>query len=374
MINFDNSATTFPKPRSVKAAAALALERYGGNPGRSGHSLSLKAAEAVFAARKNIAEMFSAEPENVIFTLNCTHALNLAIKGIVKPSDHVIISSFEHNSVARPVYAMSKTGVRFSIAEVFPEDKLTVESFRSLIRPETKAIICTAGSNVTGKILPFREIAKLASENNLCFIVDGAQACGVIPISLSDGINVLCTAGHKALYGPTGTGLLITDGKYPISPIIQGGTGSTSVELEQPSFLPDALESGTVNTAGIIALNAGISYVKRLTVERIYNYETALCRRFISGIAPLTNVVIYRENGAKYLPIVLFNIKGIPSNETASRLSDMGFALRGGLHCSGLAHKSIGTLPDGGVRFAPSTLNKPEEVDSLINAVRKLAK
>lgn len=374
MINFDNSATTFPKPRSVKAAAALALERYGGNPGRSGHSLSLKAAEAVFAARKNIAEMFSAEPENVIFTLNCTHALNLAIKGIVKPSDHVIISSFEHNSVARPVYAMSKTGVRFSIAEVFPEDKLTIQSFRALIRPETKAIICTAGSNVTGQILPVREIAEIAAENNLCFIVDGAQACGVIPIGLSDGINVLCTAGHKALYGPTGTGLLITDGKYPISPIIQGGTGSTSVELEQPTFLPDALESGTVNTAGIIALNAGVSYVKRLTPERIYRYESELCRRFISGIAPLTNVIIYRENGANYLPIVLFNIKGMPSNETASKLSDMGFALRGGLHCSGLAHKSIGTLPDGGVRFAPSTLNKPEEVDALIHAVRKLAK
>lgn len=374
MINFDNSATTFPKPRSVKAAAALALERYGGNPGRSGHSLSLKAAEAVFAARKNIAEMFSAEPENVIFTLNCTHALNLAIKGIVKPSDHVIISSFEHNSVARPVYAMSKTGVKYSIAEVFPEDKLTVQSFRTLIRPETKAIICTAGSNVTGQILPFREIAEIAAENNLCFIVDGAQACGVIPISLSDGINVLCTAGHKALYGPTGTGLLITDGKFPISPIIQGGTGSTSVELEQPAFLPDALESGTVNTAGIIALNAGVSYVKRLTPERIYRYESELCNRFISGIAPITNVIIYRENGANYLPIVLFNIKGMPSNETASKLSDMGFALRGGLHCSGLAHKSIGTLPDGGVRFAPSTLNKPEEVDGLIHAVRRIAK
>ena len=374
MINFDNSATTFPKPRSVKAAAAVALERYGGNPGRSGHSLSLKAAEAVFAARKNIAEMFSAEPENVIFTLNCTHALNLAIKGIVKPSNHVIISSFEHNSVARPVYAMSKTGVKFSIAEVFPEDRLTIESFRSLIRPETKAIICTAGSNVTGQILPFREIAKIAAENNLCFIVDGAQACGVIPISLSDGINVLCTAGHKALYGPTGTGLLITDGKFPISPIIQGGTGSTSVELEQPAFLPDALESGTVNTAGIIALSAGVSYVKKLTPERIYRYESELCRRFISGIAPLPNVIIYRENGASYLPIVLFNIKGIPSNEAASRLSDMGYALRGGLHCSGLAHKSIGTLPDGGVRFAPSTLNKPEEVDGLIHAVKKLAK
>lgn len=373
MINFDNSATTFPKPRSVKAASAAALEKYGGNPGRGGHAISLASANAVFRARENIADFFGASPENVVFTLNCTHALNLAIKGVLKPGDHVIISSFEHNSSARPVHALSKSGVKYSIAEVFPESALTVESFRSLIRPDTKAIICTIGSNVTGQIMPFLELGMLAEKHGLCFIADGAQACGIIPVKLSDGINILCTAGHKALYGPTGTGLLISDGKFPITPIMEGGTGSASIELEQPDFLPDSLESGTVNTAGIIALNAGVDFVRKLTLKKIFTHETALCRQFISGISDLDSVIIYRERNANYLPIVLFNIKGMPSDETASALSDMGFALRGGLHCSGLAHKSLGTLPNGGVRFAPSVMNSSSEVAKLVSAVRKLA-
>ena len=373
MINFDNSATTFPKPRSVKAASATALEKYGGNPGRGGHAISLASANAVFRARENIADFFGASPENVVFTLNCTHALNLAIKGVLKPGDHVIISSFEHNSSARPVHALSKSGVKYSIAEVFPESALTVESFRSLIRPDTKAIVCTIGSNVTGQIMPFLELGMLAEKHGLCFIADGAQACGVIPVKLSDGINILCTAGHKALYGPTGTGLLISDGKFPITPIMEGGTGSASIELEQPDFLPDSLESGTVNTAGIIALNAGVDFVRKLTLKKIFTHETALCRQFISGISDLDSVIIYRERNANYLPIVLFNIKGMPSDETASALNDMGFALRGGLHCSGLAHKSLGTLPNGGVRFAPSVMNSSSEVAKLVSAVRKLA-
>ncbi len=373
MINFDNSATTFPKPRSVKAASAAALEKYGGNPGRGGHAISLASANAVFRARENIADFFGASPENVVFTLNCTHALNLAIKGVLKPGDHVIISSFEHNSSARPVHALSRSGVKYSIAEVFPESALTVESFRSLIRPDTKAIVCTIGSNVTGQIMPFLELGMLAEKHGLCFIADGAQACGVIPVKLSDGINILCTAGHKALYGPTGTGLLISDGKFPITPIMEGGTGSASIELEQPDFLPDSLESGTVNTAGIIALNAGVDFVRKLTLKKIFTHETALCRQFISGISDLDSVIIYRERNANYLPIVLFNIKGMTSDETASALNDMGFALRGGLHCSGLAHKSLGTLPNGGVRFAPSVMNSSAEVAKLVSAVRKLA-
>lgn len=373
MINFDNSATTFPKPRSVKAASAAALEKYGGNPGRGGHAISLASANVVFRARENIADFFGASPENVVFTLNCTHALNLAIKGVLKPGDHVIISSFEHNSSARPVHALSRSGVKYSIAEVFPESALTVESFRSLIRPDTKAIVCTIGSNVTGQIMPFLELGMLAEKHGLCFIADGAQACGVIPVKLSDGINILCTAGHKALYGPTGTGLLISDGKFPITPIMEGGTGSASIELEQPDFLPDSLESGTVNTAGIIALNAGVDFVRKLTLKKIFTHETALCRQFISGISDLDSVIIYRERNANYLPIVLFNIKGMPSDETASALNDMGFALRGGLHCSGLAHKSLGTLPNGGVRFAPSVMNSSAEVAKLVSAVRKLA-
>ncbi len=375
MINFDNSATSFPKPAAVKKAVITALNRYGGNPGRSGHKLSIETAEAVYSARSAAADFFGAEPDNVIFTQNCTHALNMAIKGTATEGCHIIISSLEHNSVLRPVYALSKQRkCTYSIAEVSHDDSVTVENFRKLITPDTKIIACTLGSNVTGQILPYNRIAELCSNYGICFIADGAQACGVIPVKLSDGINILCTAGHKALYGPSGTGLLITDGKFPINPIMEGGTGSLSLEAEQPDFLPDGLESGTVNTSGAIALEAGIRFVQKLGTDRIYNHENALCKKFISAMKRSENVTVYRDDRIKnYLPVVSFNINGITANEAAAMLSDIGFALRGGLHCSGLAHTSIGTVPDGTVRFSPSVFNTEKEVDSLIWAIKKIS-
>ncbi|MCM1330805.1 MAG: aminotransferase class V-fold PLP-dependent enzyme [Ruminococcus sp.] len=375
MINFDNSATTFPKPDAVKKALLTAVERYGGNPGRSGHKISIDTAGAVYKARTSAADFFAAEPDNTVFAQNCTHALNMAIKGVAEKGCHIIISSLEHNAVARPVHALYKQGVcTYSIAEITPDDGRTLENFERLITPQTKIIACTLGSNVTGQILPFEEIGRLCRKNNICFIADGAQACGVIPVKLSDGINILCTAGHKALYGPAGTGLLITDGKYKISPIMEGGTGSLSMELDQPDFLPDALEAGTVNTCGAIALGAGIDFVKKLGTEKIYSHETELCRKFIYALKPVKNVTVYRDERVKnYLPVASFNIEGISANETAAILSDVGFALRGGLHCSGLAHASIGTVPDGTVRFSPSVFNTAGEVDALIYAVKKIA-
>lgn len=375
MINFDNSATTFPKPAAVKKSLLTAVTRYGGNPGRSGHKLSIDTAEAVYEARSAAADFFGAEPDNTVFAQNCTHALNMAIKGTAENGCHIIISSLEHNAVARPVHALFKQGVcTYSIAEVSCDDGRTVENFKKLITPQTKIIACTLGSNVTGQILPFTKIAELCRENGICFIADGAQACGVIPIKLSDGINILCTAGHKALYGPAGTGLLVTDGKYRISPIMEGGTGSLSMELDQPDFLPDGLESGTINTCGAIALGAGINFVKKLGIDKIYCHENKLCQKFISAIEPLKNITVYRDERVKnYLPVVSFNINGISANEAAGRLSDMGFALRGGLHCSGLAHTSIGTVPDGTVRFSPSVFNTESEVEALIYAVKTIA-
>ncbi|MGN0675976.1 MAG: aminotransferase class V-fold PLP-dependent enzyme [Oscillospiraceae bacterium] len=375
MINFDNSATSFPKPASVKKAVITALNRYGGNPGRSGHKLSIETAEAVYSARSAAADFFGAESDNVVFTQNCTHALNMAIKGAATDGCHIIISSLEHNSVLRPVHALSMQGkCTYSIAAVSHDDSVTVENFRKQINPNTKIIACTLGSNVTGQILPYNRIAELCSNNGICFIADGAQACGIIPIKLSDGINILCTAGHKALYGPSGTGLFITDGKFPIKPIMEGGTGSLSLEAEQPDFLPDELESGTVNTSGAIALGAGIRFVQKLGTDRIYSHENALCQKFISAMKKVKNVTVYRDDRVKnYLPVVSFNINGITANEMAAILSDMGFALRGGLHCSGLAHTSIGTVPDGTVRFSPSVFNTEKEVDSLISAIRKIA-
>ncbi len=375
MINFDNSATSFPKPAAVKRALLTALTRYGGNPGRSGHRLSMQTAEAVYSARTAAAEFFGAETENTVFTLNCTHALNMAIKGAARKGCHIIISSLEHNSVLRPVHALFRQGkCTYSIAKVSHDDRETVENFRKLMTPATKIIVCTLGSNVTGQIPPYAEIAELCQRRGICFIADGAQACGVIPLKLSEGINILCTAGHKSLYGPSGTGLLVTDGKFDISTLTEGGTGSLSMELEQPDFMPDKLESGTINTVGAIALGAGIDFVNRIGIDRIYAHETKLCKKLISALENMDGVTVYRDSRVKnYLPVVSFNIDFLTANETAARLSDMGFALRGGLHCSGLAHTSLGTVPDGTVRFSPSVFNTENETDALIYAVKKIS-
>lgn len=380
MIYFDNAATTYPKPESVRRAAAEAIVRYGGNPGRSGHKMSMDAAQAVYTVREKAGEMFGAPPENVIFTANCTESLNMAIKGLAERDlregrpFHVIISSLEHNSVFRPVHELTKRGLTYSIAEVTADDTVTVHNFESLVTPVTKAVICTLGSNVTGQLLPYERIGAMCRRKRICFVGDGAQVCGVIPVNLKrDNINILCMPGHKGLYGISGTGLLITDGKYPIYHILEGGTGSTSLEAEQTPFLPEGLESGTVNTVGIVTVGAGIDFIKRLGADKIHSRESELCRRFVSALENESRVRIYRRERCSYLPIVLFNVEGYSPEETAAYLSDSGFALRGGLHCSGLAHRSAGTLPEGGVRFSPSVFNTAAQTDMLADAVKKLA-
>lgn len=381
MIYFDNAATTYPKPESVRRAAAEAIVRYGGNPGRSGHKMSIAASEAVYSVREKAGKFFGAEPENVIFTANCTESLNMAIKGLAEQElregrpFHVIISSLEHNSVFRPVHELTKRGLSYSIAEVSADDTVTVNNFEALIKPHTKAVICTLGSNVTGQLLPYERIGAMCRRRHICFVGDGAQVCGVVPIDMKrDNINILCMPGHKGLYGISGTGLLITDGQYPIYHILEGGTGSTSLEAEQTPFLPEELESGTVNTVGIVTVGAGIDFIGKTGAERIHSRESALCDRLINELDGESRVRIYRRERCSYLPIVLFNVEGIAPEEAAAYLNDAGFALRGGLHCSGLAHRSIGTLPDGGVRFSPSVFNTPAQTHMLANAVKKLAR
>lgn len=372
MINFDNAATTYPKPLSVRRAVDDAIRKYGGNAGRGGHSLAMRTSEALYSARETVADFFGAVPENVVFTMNCTYALNMAIQGIMCDGGHIIISSMEHNSVARPVTALAmKKNVTLSVAEVFPEDNLTIESFRRLIRSDTRAVVCTLAGNVTGQILPYREIAGICRENNICFIADGAQLCGIREVKLSDGINILCTAGHKGLYGITGTGLLVTDGKYPIKPVIQGGTGSNSMSLLQPDILPDSLESGTPNVIGAMSVKAGIEFIRKTGMQKIEQHENLLCRHFISLLEKDRDFVVYREPAAEYVPIVSFNIKDIPSERTAAYLAEKGFGLRAGFHCSALAHASLGTK-DGTVRFAPSVFNSISETDRLFAELKKL--
>lgn len=370
MINFDNAATTYPKPASVAFAVSEAVKKYGGNPGRSGHRISLDAARIVYNARTKAGKFFSSLTENTVFTSNATTAINMAIKGILKKGDHIIISSLEHNSVSRPVHALYEKGIiKYSVFKVSDKADETLENINSLIKPNTKCICCTAASNVTGQILPVREIGTLCTERGICFICDCAQASGVIPVSLSDGINILCTSGHKGLYGPAGTGLLVTDGKFSLDTIIEGGTGASSWELEQTALLPERLESGTVNVPGIYGLSKGIDFVNSTGSDKIKAKEDRLCDLFLECCKGVKNIKFYssRKNS---VPIVSFNIGDISSEIVASYLNEKGFALRGGLQCAALAHGTLGTLSQGTVRFSPSYFNSESHVYSLCRAIR----
>lgn len=372
-VYFDNAATTFPKPPAVYAAVAHAMRFSGGNPGRGGHILSNRAGDTVFAAREAAARFFGAATENTVFTANCTHALNLAIHGIIRQGDHVILSSMEHNSTARPIAALAEKGIcTYSIAQVTPNAEETLTNFQSCLRPHTKAVISTLVSNVTGQILPYKAIAAFCRAHDLIFIADGAQACGVLPVTLADGMHILCTAGHKGLYGPMGTGLLLSDGSIPLLPLMQGGTGSLSASLAQPDFLPDGLESGTVNVPGIAGLHAGIRWLTQQGVKNIHEREAALCRRFLNGLAALPQMTVYRSPHGAYAPVVAFAPLCADCSEAAAALHRQGFCLRGGLHCAPLAHQTLGTSAQGTLRFAPSVFNSPRQVDALLQALAAL--
>lgn len=347
------------------------MSAYGANPGRSGHAFSQNTAEAVYRSREKCADFFGAEPENTIFTLNCTHALNFAIKGIAKKGCHFVTSDMEHNASIRPVYAAARAfGGSCTMFEAVENEEQTVYNAERAIRPDTVALVCTAASNVIGLRTPLDGLADLCRRKKICFIVDAAQGAGMFPITLKSGINIICAAGHKGLYGPMGTGLMITDGKYPLNTIIEGGTGSASESVEQPDFTPDRFESGTINTAGIIALGEGVDFVKRITPEKILAHELALCRRFCAGAEKIRGVHLYNnitaDNSGSYAAVVSFNIGDIPSTEGAALLSSKGFYMRGGLHCAPLAHKKTGTINGGTIRFSPSIFNTEREVDLLI--------
>ena len=370
IVNFDNAATTYPKPPEVRQAVTEAVAKYG-NAGRGGHIVAERTSEMVYLARETVADFFDAKVENTIFTLNCTHALNMAIQGVLKMGDHVIISDLEHNSVYRPVAALAKAGkISYSIVSVSAEDEETLGRFAAAIRPNTRAVVCTIASNVTGQILPYREIAQLCRAKGICMIADGAQACGILPLSLErDGMHILCTAGHKGLYGITGTGVLMTDCTFPIQPLMQGGTGSASRSPEQPAFLPDRLECGTLNVIGAASLYAGVSFVKRRTVSGLYRHEAHLCELLCQELRKIPEITVYREDGVSYVPIVSFTVAGASPEETAAWLSEQGFCLRAGLHCAPLAHEKLGTH-DGTIRFAPSGFSRESDTLRLIDSLK----
>lgn len=376
MIYFDNAATSFPKPQGVQAAIEDALLSYGANPGRSGHRLSVETARRVYACRELLAELFGAEdPDQVVFTQNCTHALNLVFKGLLRKGDHVIISDLEHNAILRPIHTLSLQGIiTYDVAETGPSEEDTIRRIDELIRPETKLIAITAGSNVFGTVLPIGAISRLAQEREALLLVDAAQAAGVLPINLRETpIDFLCMPGHKGLYGPTGTGVLITNKGDLLNTIMEGGTGSESLSPKQPDFLPDKLEPGTVNALGIQGLAAGVSYVRGRSVEAIGRQQLELTRAVWEGLKELgatlyTPKPVYGQS----LPVLAFNLPGITGEDTCARLDEAGFCLRGGFHCAPLAHRKMGTLEQGVARLSFGCYNTMEQVERFLVEIRRI--
>lgn len=372
MIYLDNSATTYPKPQSV-TAAVMAASRNAANPGRSGHRMSMNAAKQIYEARCTAARLFSLKrEEQVIFTENCTAGLNTAIKGLAPDGCHIVVSELEHNAVMRPLNKLSKRGISFTKARVFPgDDDKTVDSFRQSINAKTKMIVCTQASNVWGIRLPVERLCALAHAYGLLFIVDAAQSAGVIPIDMNDGYDAVCTAGHKGLYGPMGTGLmLLGDGIMPET-LTEGGTGSNSISLEQPEELPDRFESGTPNYPGIMGLDAGMKFVMQKGIESISKHEFSLMSRLYDGLSQIKDIHLYtqRPEPEHFVPVISFNVGDTPSEEAAARLSERGIAVRAGLHCCPSAHEAFGTLEQGTVRISPSAFTKPREIDYLLECL-----
>ena len=379
MIYFDNGATTFPKPRAVVNAVDKTLRYYSANPGRSGHNMSLKASEIMYECRKNAAELFNADsPEKIIFTYNCTAALNYVIKGLLKEGDHAVISSLEHNAVLRPLESLKENGVEYSIADYSPDDEETINNFRNAIRPNTKLVVCTHASNVFGVRLPVERIAALCRIHGVLFCVDAAQTAGVVPISLKDScIDFLCTAGHKGLYGPMGTGILVINSETMPESLIQGGTGSFSSDRKQPAILPDRYESGTPNLPGIAGLNEGIKFVMNRTELNIESYESELAVRLYHKLKNIPGVELYTDSPETHrcVPVISFNIEGLDSEETSEILNKrFNIAVRAGLHCAPLAHEFFGTQNSGTVRAVLSVFSNYEQVDYFISSIRTINK
>jgi len=379
MIYLDNAATSFPKPQSVTDAMCLAQRNYGANPGRGGHALSVRAGETVYRCREKLAEHFGCKSENVAFTWNCTAALNTAIKGVLRKGDHVIISSLEHNSVLRPVHALSEKGIiSYSVAKVNPlDDNETLRNFAFHIKENTRAIITTHVSNVFGTVLPVEKLCALCKARGLLFILDGAQSAGSHIINLEKtGIDILCLPGHKGLLGPMGTGaVLFGDGIYPEA-LLQGGTGSHSLSPLQPDVYPDKLESGTVNLPGIAGLYQGVCFLEKFGGERaVLQKESELIKILNEDLSVVPGVRALREmQGGKSSNLLSFNLGDLHSEYVASLLDKKGIAVRAGYHCSYLAHKTCKTSEKGCIRASVGIFNDKKDVKNLVFCLNKIAK
>jgi cysteine desulfurase family protein len=381
IIYFDNAATSYPKPEEVAQAMVRFSEEIGASPGRSGHRLAVEAGRVVFEARERISQLFGVKDSSrVVFGLNATEGINQGLQGLLRPGDHVIASSMEHNSVMRPLRAMEKEGLEVTALPCSQKGLLDPLDVRKAFRKSTKMVVLNHASNVVGTLQPLAEIGKVCRRQGVLFFVDAAQSAGAVPIDMErEMIDLLAFTGHKALFGPQGTGGLVLGERVDekdLVPMKRGGTGSRSEMEEQPDFLPDLCESGTPNTVGLAGLLAGLDFVLKEGVERIREHERGLTDRLLRGLLETPGVTVYGLRDArKQLATVSFNLQGMAPSDVGLRLDEeYGILCRVGLHCSPSSHRTLGTFPEGTVRFGMSYLNRPEEVDRALQAVGELAR
>ena len=401
LIYLDNAATSFPKPPQVQAAMVHYLNEVGANPGRAGHKLSIRASRIVQRARESIAALFNVRnASRIVFTLNVTEALNTVINGFLNPGDHVLTTSMEHNSVMRPLKHLEASGeITLTTAPCDHKGFLKIEEFRNLIRPETVLVIVNHASNVCGTIQDLKKIKEAIG--TIPLLVDAAQTAGCFPIDVeADGIDFLAFTGHKGMLGPQGTGGFYIREGLDVRPLKRGGTGSVSEELEQPGFLPDALESGTQNNVGIAGLGAAVEFILNEGVEKIRRHEAALVTDFLKKLYDAPGLTIYGpldvERQTSTLSITFDSImpmeddpgftgcgsinlawmeEGMPVEEAGDRLDDEhDILVRVGLHCAPMAHRTLGTYPDGTVRLSMGYFNTPEDIANAANAIKKILK
>lgn len=376
MIYFDNAATSLQKPEAVIEAVAEAMKSLG-NASRGAHSAALGSNRMVYETRELLAELFHIDdPSRIAFTMNATESLNIAIAGIFRPEDHVITTVMEHNSVLRPLYRMEESGTELSFLQADKKGNISYEELENAIRSNTRAVICTHASNLTGNVLDLEKIGEICKKHRLLFLVDASQTAGIIPIDVQKmKISVLCFTGHKGLLGPQGTGGIYVAPEINIRPLVVGGSGVQSYLKTQPDEMPARLEAGTLNAHGIAGLHAAVSYIIEKGVEQIYQEEHEKTDYFYRMIRSIPDIHIYGDPEAElHAPIIALNIGDYDSAQVADELMETyGIATRAGAHCAPLMHQALGTQKQGAVRFSFSQFNTRKELDTGIQALRELA-
>lgn len=376
MIYMDNAATTMQKPKGVAEAVVQAMGSLG-NAGRGATEAALSASRVIYDTRERLSRLFHAEtPKQIAFTANSTESLNIAIKGILCPGDHVVTTVLEHNSVLRPLFECQEKGVELTILPCDSKGNISYEEMDKSIRENTRAIICTHASNLTGNMIDLVRVGKIAKSHGILFVVDASQTAGVFPIDVQKmQIDILCFTGHKGLLGPQGTGGLYVREDVKIRPLLSGGSGVDTYNPQHPQEMPTALEAGTLNGHGIAGLNAALKYLEQTGIDTVREREVSLMRQFYEGVSKIDGVRVYGDFDTRMrCPIVTLNIGDYDSSEVSDELfMDYGISTRPGAHCAPLMHRALGTEAQGAVRFSFSHFNTEEEIEFAIKAVRELA-